>query len=204
MNPLVSSGKSFYPRTPLESSDYVEPLPRQAAFIIPSPAGRSHKVINHDFFYQVPKLLKDNAGLGLICLSQLFGSCMSASVQLLNRLNPPVPPAEILRFRKYSGVPDPLLGPPEVRPLLIIRGISGMIGVILIARPKALFGDISSPDTTEHPVESQRMLAVGIAMLGVLGATGAYVSLRAIGKRAHVLHNMNYFAFFSGFIAFLL
>ncbi|RXW20827.1 hypothetical protein EST38_g5016 [Candolleomyces aberdarensis] len=38
------------------------------------------------------------------------------------------------------------------------------------------------------------MLAVGVALLGVLGATGAYTSIRAIGKRAHALHAITSFS----------
>ena len=40
-----------------------------------------------------------------------------------------------------------------------------------------------------------------IALLGVLGATGAYTSLRAIGKRAHTLHSMTYFSAMSVVVA---
>ncbi|THH01140.1 hypothetical protein EW026_g1500 [Hermanssonia centrifuga] len=36
----------------------------------------------------------------------------------------------------------------------------------------------------------QRLAAVGIALLGVCGATGAYTTIRAIGTRAHPLHNL--------------
>lgn len=41
---------------------------------------------------------------------------------------------------------------------------------------------------------TQRAMAVGIAMIGVLGATGAYTTIRWIGKRAHPLISVNYFA----------
>ncbi|EAT87209.2 hypothetical protein SNOG_04818 [Parastagonospora nodorum SN15] len=40
----------------------------------------------------------------------------------------------------------------------------------------------------------QRAMAVGFAMLGVFGAAGAYTTIRWIGKRAHPLISVNYFA----------
>ncbi|KAF2461260.1 hypothetical protein BDY21DRAFT_278912 [Lineolata rhizophorae] len=44
------------------------------------------------------------------------------------------------------------------------------------------------------PTPAQRGVAVGVAMLGVLGAAGAYTTIRWIGKRAHPLISVNYFA----------
>ena len=41
---------------------------------------------------------------------------------------------------------------------------------------------------------AQRASAVGVALLGVLGAAGAYTTIRWIGKRAHPLISVNYFA----------
>jgi len=41
---------------------------------------------------------------------------------------------------------------------------------------------------------AQRMTAVGVAMIGVLGAACAYTTIRWIGKRAHPLISVNYFA----------
>ncbi|EKM51176.1 uncharacterized protein PHACADRAFT_213054 [Phanerochaete carnosa HHB-10118-sp] len=85
-------------------------------------------------------------------------------------------------------------------------GLCSLFGVILIARPAVLFGraspisDISLSDGTGNVVEdvspayhvmpAQRLGAIGIAMLGVLGTTGAYTTIRAIGMRAHPLHNV--------------
>ncbi|KAL5514086.1 hypothetical protein ACEPAG_2847 [Sanghuangporus baumii] len=84
-----------------------------------------------------------------------------------------------------------------------LAGLLSMVGVVLIARPEAIFGshpsssagtasDVVNPD--ENVTPGQRLGAVGVALLGVLGATGAYTSMRAIGKRAHTLHSMSYFS----------
>ncbi|KIP02015.1 hypothetical protein PHLGIDRAFT_96431 [Phlebiopsis gigantea 11061_1 CR5-6] len=89
-------------------------------------------------------------------------------------------------------------------------GLCSLFGVILIARPASLFGRVAElPDVTlsdgtgnlvedisltPHVTQAQRLVAVGVALLGVLGATGAYTTIRAIGKRAHPLHNITYFS----------
>lgn len=94
--------------------------------------------------------------------------------------------------------------------------VAALLGVILIAQPTALFANAPpSDDTTKHhgheatgaerPHSSvpgadhhttphERLLAVGVALLGVLGAAGAFTALRAIGKRAHPLISVNAFS----------
>jgi drug/metabolite transporter (DMT)-like permease len=96
-----------------------------------------------------------------------------------------------------------------------------LFGVVLIARPVSLFSALSHPDEPVPPTTgdldalpsnttatspdrlaadydsvtpTQRATAVGIAMLGVIGAAGAYTTIRWIGKRAHPLISVNYFA----------
>lgn len=95
-----------------------------------------------------------------------------------------------------------------------------LFGVVLIARPVSLFSALSGkanasssgePDFApivnatkpssdrlaadyDSVTPTQRATAVGIAMLGVLGAAGAYTTIRWIGKRAHPLISVNYFA----------
>lgn len=98
-----------------------------------------------------------------------------------------------------------------------IAALVSLLGVILIARPSSLFSSSdpspSSPSvgTTHTPnvnstappdgsyvvgdvSAAQRMTAVGVAMIGVLGAACAYTTIRWIGKRAHPLISVNYFA----------
>ncbi|TFK25310.1 hypothetical protein FA15DRAFT_703853 [Coprinopsis marcescibilis] len=83
-----------------------------------------------------------------------------------------------------------------------IAGFVSIAGVVLIARPASIFGPHVDSLLTEtvpslvrrdgdYALTSDRSLAVGIALVGVVGATGAYISLRAIGKRAHPFHAMN-------------
>ncbi|EMD35946.1 hypothetical protein CERSUDRAFT_115894 [Gelatoporia subvermispora B] len=89
-----------------------------------------------------------------------------------------------------------------------LAGICSLVGVVLIARPAFIFGS-AAKDGVQAPIgdvttraegslreitAAQRLFAVGVCLCGVLGATGAYTSIRAIGKRAHPMHNMVAFA----------
>ena len=103
-----------------------------------------------------------------------------------------------------------------------IAAYVSLIGVVLIARPISLFSSMSHggsvppvsgdsdfvPTPTNATADAshrlaseydavtptQRATAVGVAMLGVLGSAGAYTTIRWIGKRAHPLISVNYFA----------
>ncbi|KAF2184363.1 hypothetical protein K469DRAFT_739407 [Zopfia rhizophila CBS 207.26] len=104
-----------------------------------------------------------------------------------------------------------------------IAAYVSLFGVVLIARPTSLFPSMVSSRDSAPPVSGnsdftptptnatsdssnyiandydsvtpgQRAGAVGVAMLGVLGAAGAYTTLRWIGERAHPLISVNYFA----------
>ncbi|KAI0739669.1 EamA-like transporter family-domain-containing protein [Daedaleopsis nitida] len=74
----------------------------------------------------------------------------------------------------------------------LLASVFSFAGVILIARPEFMFGKhIADTEGTEMGVtSSERLGAVGVALVGVLGITGAYTSVRAIGKRAHPMHSM--------------
>ncbi|KAK2462437.1 hypothetical protein APHAL10511_005534 [Amanita phalloides] len=69
----------------------------------------------------------------------------------------------------------------------VLAGILSLLGVILIARPPFVFGAI----------DHDNMGKSFVAMIGVLGSTGAFISIRVAGKRAHPLHNMTYSSFLS-------
>ncbi|TCD70378.1 hypothetical protein EIP91_003730 [Steccherinum ochraceum] len=85
-----------------------------------------------------------------------------------------------------------------------VAGLCSLFGVILIARPQSIFGNASLEDDIPYPLDEnvgeiidittvtpeQRLVAVGVALIGVLGATGAYTTIRAVGKRAHPMHNL--------------
>ncbi|PMD27274.1 hypothetical protein NA56DRAFT_543077, partial [Hyaloscypha hepaticicola] len=84
-----------------------------------------------------------------------------------------------------------------------------LIGVVLIARPTSFFSSHSEPLPTSSnttiteaaidasfpvPTSAQRLSAVAVAMVGVLGGAGALTSIRWIGNQAHPLISVNYFS----------
>ncbi|KAL2144347.1 hypothetical protein VTI28DRAFT_9255 [Corynascus sepedonium] len=102
-----------------------------------------------------------------------------------------------------------------------LASLIALAGVVLIARPVSLFGTTdlppnsdaqtetqSDPTTTaahlgagEDPTPAQRLLAILVALVGVLGAAGAYTTIRYIGKRAHALITVNYFSAWSTLVS---
>ncbi|KAJ3516603.1 hypothetical protein NLJ89_g1021 [Agrocybe chaxingu] len=77
-----------------------------------------------------------------------------------------------------------------------LAGLVSLGGVVLIARPAVIFGSHDLPETSDPKdvTPAQRLLAVGAALIGVVGLTLTYTVIRAIGKRAHTMHTMMYFA----------
>lgn len=105
-----------------------------------------------------------------------------------------------------------------------MAGVVSFLGVILIARPTSFLPSSSGPNTggsggpdglptsnstNAHPdsqglenvTPSQRLGAVGVALVGVLGAACAYTTIRWIGQRAHPLISVNYFAAWSTIVS---
>jgi len=82
----------------------------------------------------------------------------------------------------------------------LAAGLVALVGVVFIAHPKSIFGLVEDHASTNKagkvdPVTSnQRVLAVVVALLGVVGQSGAYTMIRVIGNRAHALISVNYFA----------
>ncbi|KPM43907.1 hypothetical protein AK830_g2583 [Neonectria ditissima] len=83
-------------------------------------------------------------------------------------------------------------------------GVLAFVGVLFIARPAFLFPE-HDPDNSSSqslsgilpPVKAdptERSIAVGCAILGSFAAATAYATIRVIGKRAHSLVSVNYFA----------
>lgn len=96
-----------------------------------------------------------------------------------------------------------------------IASLLAMLGVVFIARPTMLF-DTSSAATAEvpsvsptlgdgHPmaqpsamgedrIADSRLMGIMLALLSAVGGAGAFISIRAIGSRAHALTTTNYFS----------
>ncbi|KAJ5489647.1 hypothetical protein N7539_004537 [Penicillium diatomitis] len=77
-----------------------------------------------------------------------------------------------------------------------------LIGVVLIARPFSSrpgkpHSTTPADDGTETPNDTDsfhHILATIVAFAGVLGASGAYTTIRVIGRRAHPLVSVTYFS----------
>ncbi|KAK2625119.1 hypothetical protein QTJ16_005488 [Diplocarpon rosae] len=156
----------------------------------------------------------------LLCVRSITGffGIFGISLQYL-----PVADAIVLTFLAPSVASYGcyvFLGEPFPRTAQYASLIS-LLGVVLIARPTSFF-TTSSPDTSAVPANAttaapspadpasfpvptpaQRLSAVGIAMLGVFGAAGAFTSIRWIGNRAHPLLSVNYFSIFCTVISIL-
>ncbi|KAI1657396.1 hypothetical protein F4813DRAFT_380877 [Daldinia decipiens] len=97
-----------------------------------------------------------------------------------------------------------------------LSSLVALAGVVLITRPASLFSDEASlsaasniaaeavvnatAEATSYPggehisTSAERLKAIGVALLGVLGAAVTFTTLRCIGKRAHPLISVNYFS----------
>ena len=103
-----------------------------------------------------------------------------------------------------------------------MAGLVSLLGVVLIARP-TFWSSSNAPETTittidntistsnattnsqlasvEQVTSGQRLVAVGVALIGVFGAASAYTTIRMIGQRAHPLISVNYFAAWTTLVA---
>ncbi|KAK2002466.1 integral membrane protein DUF6 [Colletotrichum falcatum] len=93
-----------------------------------------------------------------------------------------------------------------------IGTVIAFFGVVLIAHPTSLFSGASTstvpeqlgsgnatatlalPGLDHQTTTAERLTAIGVAILGVFGAAGVFTMIRWIGKRAHPLISVNYFA----------
>ncbi|KAK6359526.1 hypothetical protein TWF696_000681 [Orbilia brochopaga] len=108
----------------------------------------------------------------------------------------------------------------------VLAGLISFVGVILIARPTALFSTPASPSDSgsvgsggsepspsqqtdglsvnlREVTPAQRTTAVLVALVGVLGAATAFTTIRWIGKRAHPLISVNYFSAWCAIVSFV-
>jgi len=83
----------------------------------------------------------------------------------------------------------------------LLAGLIALAGIIIIAHPAAIFGKVDDSITTTRKSEevddvtpTQRLIAIAVSIVGVLGAVGAYTCIRVIGDRAHALISVNYFS----------
>lgn len=220
----------------------------------------------------------------LMLAAQFFGVSMNMCAQLLEHEDDGgMQPMQLLFMRMaitlvisnlymwWAKTPDAPFGKPGIRWLLMVRGVTGfvgifgmwqsiiylplaeatvitflvpcvtgylchvfihepftrkeqlasfvaLVGVLLIARPAVLLGldnppaDNAAPgisrsnmsvaawgshrDEEDATTPTQRLGAIAVALLGVLGTSGAFMTIRHIGPRAHPFVSVNYFSMF--------
>jgi drug/metabolite transporter (DMT)-like permease len=82
----------------------------------------------------------------------------------------------------------------------LLAGLVALVGVVFIAHPASIFGTVeddigvTSAGAIDDVTPTQRLIAIVVSILGVVGASGAYTTIRVIGDRAHALISVNYFA----------
>ncbi|KAG2155322.1 integral membrane protein DUF6 [Suillus bovinus] len=138
-------------------------------------------------------------------ITGFFGLCgLYLSLQYLS-----VADATVLTFLTplASAIAGCVLLGEDYSVIQVVAGVFSLFGVVLIARPPFLFKFIpgANPDGFYLPevTPMQRLAAVGAGMISVVGATGAYTSIRAIGKRAHPMHVMSFFTLWCTIMASL-
>ncbi|CZT21201.1 related to DUF6 domain protein [Ramularia collo-cygni] len=101
-----------------------------------------------------------------------------------------------------------------------IGTLISLVGVLFIARPTTFFhafggtspaagvGDMApfgqDPGDYDNVTPIQRLIGVGVALVGVAGTAGAITTIRWIGKRAHPLISVNYFAIWCTLVSFVM
>jgi drug/metabolite transporter (DMT)-like permease len=82
----------------------------------------------------------------------------------------------------------------------LAAGLVALLGVVFIAHPRSIFGrvedsiDTNQAGAVDDVTTAQRLIAIAVSLVGVLGQSGAYTMIRVIGNRAHALISVNYFA----------
>lgn len=76
----------------------------------------------------------------------------------------------------------------------VLAGLTSLCGVMLIARPAFLFRNGGVRAHILDTTGTQRMVAVCVALVGVLATSIAYTSIQMIGKRAHPMHAISYYS----------
>jgi drug/metabolite transporter (DMT)-like permease len=89
-----------------------------------------------------------------------------------------------------------------------VAAVVSLVGVVLIARPfrSSKAGSTGGDGGDESPDQADayhHVLATIVASIGVLGAAGAYTSIRMIGRRAHPLVSVTYFSSVTTIISLL-
>ncbi|KAF3361115.1 hypothetical protein VdG1_00724 [Verticillium dahliae VDG1] len=118
------------------ASPGLPPGPGGTPFHYPDQSSRASRIVT-----ALQKTMDANRGIFLVALSQLFGALMNLAARLLELEGEGMHPFQVLFARQsitmlcasgymfWKRTPDFPLGNPEVRWLLIARGVSGFFGI---------------------------------------------------------------------------
>jgi drug/metabolite transporter (DMT)-like permease len=107
----------------------------------------------------------------------------------------------------FKGILAPIFLKEPFSFVSVYAGIISLFGVFLISKPETIFGKhqgVEEGAGGKQVTMEQRISAVAVGLLGVLGATGAFLVIRKIGKRANALHSISYFSIYSVIISILI
>ncbi|KAF8260012.1 hypothetical protein EI94DRAFT_944170 [Lactarius quietus] len=132
--PVYNSVTRFLPPdSDLQANGQDMPIPSEA-----SPLLRPKRT---QWSTALSSFLENNTGLLLVAAAQFFFSAMGIAVKSLNRLDNPVLTLELILVRMvityicsvtymyWKRIPDPLLGPKDLRAVLVLRGLTGFVSL---------------------------------------------------------------------------
>ncbi|KAG8160206.1 hypothetical protein KVR01_009742 [Diaporthe batatas] len=182
---------------------------------------RPENTRNNTVTSKVQKFWEKNRSCMLVVTSSVFSSAMALFTKLLELGDDGMDAFQILFIRMgvttiwctsllcFKGNPDSLLGPKEVRGLLLFRGISGFFGILgiwtaikFLSLADASVVTFLTPTIVGfysaiflgQPYTPLRLTGILFALLSAFGGAGAFIAIRAIGDRCQVLTTTNSFA----------
>ena len=102
----------------------------------------------------------------------------------------------------FTGILGRLVLKESYEGLDVISGLVSLSGVVLVARPKGIFGDLEL-DLGEKRDSLERNLGIGLALISAFFASSAFITIRYIGKRAKPQQLINYFSLVCIFLSLL-
>lgn len=89
----------------------------------------------------------------------------------------------------------------------VVASTASLAGVVLVVRPSFIFGDTMYSSKAVNAAEStnpkDRLIATIVGVVGAFGASCVYIVIRHIGKRAHAIMSVSYFALVTTVISFI-
>jgi len=99
--------------------------------------------------------------------------------------------------------PPFLFGKKATQPIVTLSDSSNTLatGAFDVASSTIYYSSLASSTASQQPSPTERSVAVLVAIFGTFSAALAYATIRVIGKRAHSLVSVNYFAFMATLVS---